>query len=196
MPKTCTNTGASIRDKQSCMRATRRSQFPFFDVVRPLCVFIALYCGIVLGLASIAPAIADETSPFTELPGRWVGQGRLGFKNGEVENIKCRATYFVENQGSNLRQNIRCASASGKVELKSEIIHEGNGKLNGTWKELLYNLSGQLGGQVTKRGFRIKVVGKDLAAHMEIIVKEARQIVEVHFDSATLIGMTLMLRKG
>ena len=143
-----------------------------------------------------AASYAESASPFSKLPGRWVGQGRLGFKSGDVENIRCRATYFVDRGGRNLKQNIRCASASGKVELKSEMQHDDSGKLVGTWKELLYNLSGKLDGSVTERGFRIRVVGDDLNAHMEIIVKDHQQIVEVHFDSATLIGMTLMLKKG
>ncbi len=159
---------------------------------------IAMVVGVCLSgvFVQLQAAGAEDGSPFVNLPGRWVGEGRLGFKSGDIENIKCRATYFVDNQGQHLRQNIRCASASGKVELKSEIDHVEGDKLTGTWKELLYNLSGELDGSVTKRGFRIKVNGKDLNAHMEIIVKDARQIVEVHFDSATLIGMTLLLKKG
>lgn len=140
--------------------------------------------------------IAQTSKPFAQLPGRWVGQGRLGFKSGDVENIKCRATYFVDNAGNNLRQNIRCASASGKVELKSKIAQGADGNLTGSWQELMYNLSGALEGKVTKRGFRIRVKGEDLNAHMEIIVKDGRQMVEMHFDSKTLIGMTLLLKKG
>ena len=165
-----------------------------FRTLRIIGVVVALCVSSVL--MQLQPGHADDAGPFGSLPGRWVGDGRLGFKSGDVEKIKCRATYFVETQGQHLRQNIRCASASGKVELKSAIDHANGGKLTGTWKELLYNLSGQLEGTVTERGFRIKVNGKDLNAHMEIIVKDNRQIVEVHFDSATLIGMTLLLTKG
>lgn len=142
------------------------------------------------------PAAEVKAQPFSSLPGRWVGQGRLGFKSGAIENIKCRATYFVENGGKDLRQNIRCASASGKVELKSQIRHDGKNQLSGTWRELLYNLEGELTGTVTKRGFRIAVAGTDLRAHMEIAVRKNKQIVEVNFDSETLIGMTLLLQKG
>jgi len=160
---------------------------------------MALVCGLCLVgvvLSSHTGRASEDAGPFDSLPGRWVGEGRLGFKSGDVENIKCRATYFVENNGRQLKQNIRCASASGKVELKSDIKHAADGALVGTWNELLYNLSGQLEGTVTKRGFRIKVNGKDLNAHMEIIIKDNRQIVEMHFDSAMLIGMTLLLKKG
>lgn len=139
---------------------------------------------------------AEITKPFDKLPGRWVGQGRLGFKSGAVESIKCRATYFIIEDGEGLKQNIRCATASGKVELKSVLHHDGESVLSGTWEELLYNLAGQLSGKITPNGFRIQVDGDGLRAHMEIVVKNDRQIVEVHFNSKTLIGMTLMLKKG
>lgn len=161
-------------------------------LIGALCIFEA---WISIGAHS-GPASELKSQPFSALPGRWVGKGRLGFKSGAMETIKCRATYFVENDGKDLRQNIRCASASGKVELKSQMSHDGKNQLTGTWRELLYNLEGQLTGSVTKRGFRIAVAGKDLRAHMEIAVKKNKQIVEVNFDSETLIGMTLLLTKG
>ena len=139
--------------------------------------------------------LADPASPFKDLPGRWVGDGRLGFKDGKFETVKCRATYFVSDDGVELKQNIRCASASGNVEVKSEIKHNANG-LTGTWSELVYNLGGDLSGQVTPTGFRISVRGEALTANMEVIVREGKQIVEIQFFSNTLIGLTLVLSQG
>jgi len=140
-------------------------------------------------------ALADPASPFKDLPGRWVGDGRLGFKDGKFETVKCRATYFVSDDGVELKQNIRCASASGNVEVKSEIKHNADA-LTGTWSELVYNLGGDLSGQVTPTGFRISVRGEALTANMEVIVREGKQIVEIQFFSNTLIGLTLVLSQG
>ncbi|MCH9764422.1 MAG: hypothetical protein K0U34_00300, partial [Alphaproteobacteria bacterium] len=55
-----------------------------------------------LNLFGTTPAQSQSADPFAQLPGRWVGEGRLGFKSGDVENIKCRATYFLENDGRSL----------------------------------------------------------------------------------------------
>src|SRR5215471_6625286 len=47
--------------------------------------------------ASEAPAPTAPVpngSPFKDLPGRWVGDGKIGLKDGKVETVKCRATYF------------------------------------------------------------------------------------------------------
>ncbi len=150
---------------------------------------LALAC-----LAGPTTHAADE-SPFKDLPGRWVGEGHLGLKDGKTEQVKCRATYFLSDNAQDLKQNIRCASASGKIEVKSALTHAA-GKLTGSWNELMYNLAGDLTGEVTPRGFRIKVEGSDLTANMEVIVMGGRQIVEIQFFNSALRGLTLILQQG
>lgn len=141
------------------------------------------------------PGPVQKSAPFKELAGRWVGEGRIGMSEGKVESVKCRATYFVEGTGDQLKQNIRCASAGGKVEVKSEVLAR-DGKLSGTWNELVYNVGGDLKGEVTQRGFRIVVRGGDLTANMDVIVMNDRQIVEIQFFNSSLRGLTLILKKG
>lgn len=132
---------------------------------------------------------------FEGLPGRWTGKGLLGFKDGKRESVTCRATYFMADDRSSLKQNIRCASASGKVEVKSE-LQNASGKLSGSWNELIYNLSGELQGEVTPKGLRVFVKADGLNASMDVIVKDTKQIIEINFNSQTLVGMTLVLDKG
>ena len=141
------------------------------------------------------PGPVQKDAPFKELAGRWVGEGRIGMSEGKVESVKCRATYFVEGGGSQLKQNIRCASAGGKVEVKSDVLAK-NGLLSGTWNELVYNVGGDLKGEVTERGLHIVVRGGDLSANMDVIVMNDRQIVEIQFFNSSLRGLTLILKKG
>ena len=98
--------------------------------------------------------------------------------------------------GNELKQNIRCASASGKIEVKSLVTASKEGKLSGTWNELVYNLGGEMTGEVTERGLRIVVRAGDLTANMDVIVMNDRQIVEIQFFNSTLRGLTLILKKG
>ena len=142
------------------------------------------------------PAAVQKSAPFKELPGRWVGEGRLGLKEGKTEKVQCRATYFVNPAGNELKQNIRCASASGKIEVKSLVNASKDGKLSGTWNELVYNLGGEMTGEVTERGLRIIVRAGDLTANMDVIVMNDRQVVEIQFFNSTLRGLTLILKKG
>ncbi len=146
-------------------------------------------------LAFFSTTAAFAEGPFARLTGRWTGQGRLGFAESKTENITCRATYFVSEDGQKLEQNIRCASAGAKVEIKSMLNHTA-GKLAGTWSELIYDKSGELTGDITPGGFRIDVKGSDLNATMEIIVRDDKQLVEVHFNNSTLIGLSLLMQKG
>jgi hypothetical protein len=152
----------------------------------------AIIACLALFLSSSAPG--QNASAFDKLPGRWVGDGRLGMSDGKIENVKCRVTYFIE-PADQLKQNIRCASESGSIEVQS-LITNAAGKLTGTWSELTHNLNGELTGEVTQTGFRVVVKGGDMTANMDILFRDARQIVEIQFINSTLRGLTLILTKG
>jgi hypothetical protein len=162
----------------------------------------ALFATLAMTLAvTTAPAVdaaPQAVGPFANLDGWWGGEGRLRFKDGKQENVKCRATYFIEGGGNDLKQTIRCASGSGKIEVKGA-VHHADGKLSGDWTETVYNVTGVLDGAATPRGFRVSIKGTNgttLSANMDIIVKDNRQMVEIQFFSETLIGLTLLLNKG
>jgi hypothetical protein len=141
------------------------------------------------------PARAEDASPFQKLAGRWVGEGRLGIRDGKTETVKCRVTYILAEQGSQVRQTIRCATETGSVEVQSTATHAG-GALSGTWKELSRDMKGELAGSVTDTGFKVAIKGAELNANMSIIVKGVRQIIEIQFIDSALIGLTLILTKG
>jgi hypothetical protein len=149
------------------------------------------------GWADAAPARAGDPSPFDKLAGRWLGEGRFGIRDGGTEAVKCRVTYIlVGGSGDELRQTIRCAAASGTIEVQSLVTHAA-GKLRGTWKELSRDLSGELTGEVTPKGYRVTIKGSTLSANMTIIlVGDTKQVVEIQFLDSALIGLTLILQKG
>lgn len=141
------------------------------------------------------PSRAEDPSPFEKLVGRWVGEGRLGVRNGATEQIKCRVTYIHQNPKDLLQQTIRCASAGASIEVRSWVRHA-DGKLSGAWEELERKWKGEIAGAVTPRGFKVAVKGDDLEANMDIVVLGAKQIIEIQFIESTLIGLTLILEKG
>jgi hypothetical protein len=146
-------------------------------------------------LCASTPARADDASPFERLIGRWVGDGRLGVRNGKTEQVKCRVTYLHHKPEDPLQQTIRCASAGGSVEVRSWVTHEA-GKLTGTWEELERKWKGEIAGAVTRRGFKVAVKGEDLKANMDIVLLGAKQVIEIQFIESSLIGLTLILEKG
>jgi hypothetical protein len=142
-----------------------------------------------------APALAVDVSPLESLTGRWVGEGRLGVKGNPTEQVKCRVTYVYVQDGDQLKQSIRCASAGGSVEVHSVVSHVA-GKLTGTWQEVVRNMSGDLAGTVTRRGFKVAVRGEGLTANMDIILVKGKQVIEIQFVNSTLLGLTLVLERG
>jgi hypothetical protein len=149
------------------------------------------------GWAHAAPALAGDPSPFDKLAGRWLGEGRFGIRDGGTEEVKCRVTYIVTgSSGDELKQTIRCAAPSGSIEVQSLVTHSA-GKLRGTWKELSRDMSGDLTGEVTPKGYRVTIKGTTLSANMTIIlVNDTKQVVEIQFVDSALIGLTLILQKG
>ena len=143
------------------------------------------------------PALASEqqVGSFQSLLGWWSGRGWLGFKDGKREQVKCRATYLWDSGGAQLLQAVRCATGSGKVDIKSE-IQETDGKLTGTWRERTYEFEGDLKGEITTGGFRVSVSGSDVKANMTVFVKGERQIVEVQFLDNVLLGLSVVFKKG
>jgi hypothetical protein len=168
---------------------------------------ISSFLALILAGASLCAAgeprraVAAELKPaalqgaLASLPGRWTGEGRLGFKDGKAETVTCRATYFAATDAPGLKQTIRCASPSGKIELKSR-LEDKDGVLTGEWSEEIYSLKGELHGKTTERGLIVTVKGADLDANMDVIVKDNRQIVEIQFHNTMLIGLTLVLTRS
>jgi hypothetical protein len=169
------------------MRAFKRSKG-----VRALCALVMLGG---LAITCVPAASALDVSPFEKLAGRWVGEGRLGVRDNATENVKCRVTYILVQGQEQLKQTIRCASASGSIEVQSTVNHA-SGSLTGSWVEFVRNMKGEISGSVTPRGFRVAVKGEDLNANMDIIVLGAKQVIEIQFINSSLIGLTLILEKG
>jgi hypothetical protein len=157
--------------------------------------FFAIFIFACTSFIGAAQAQVPEDAPFKTLIGWWGGEGRLGFKEGKTETVKCRVTYMEGQSSNEVTQTIRCASPSGKVEIKSTFTANGK-QVSGTWTEQVYNSSGDLSGQITDRGFRVTVAGTDLRANMDVIVKDKLQVIEIQFDTKALVGMTLVLKKG
>ncbi|MEQ8825541.1 MAG: hypothetical protein RIC14_14325 [Filomicrobium sp.] len=163
-------------------------------------VFLTVAAVFVFGMALAVPASHAVEQPtqddrFQSLLGWWQGQGRLLMREGKPETVKCRATYRFGETKTQLLQAVRCATSGGKVEVKSEISNTG-GELKGTWTETVYELAGELTGEFTPKGFRVKVSGSDLKARMDVRVRDDQQIVEIQFHDSTLIGMTMVFNRG
>lgn len=151
-------------------------------------------------LASAPSVSADAPGPFETFAGRWVGEGRLGFRasdNSQIntEQVKCRVTYQPSNNGHALHQSIRCAAQGGNIDVQTDVKHA-NGTLTGTWKELTRDWSGAVTGTAKDKALRVRISSENLSANMNIQLREAKQVIEIQFINSALIGLTLLLTRG
>ncbi len=152
------------------------------------CILAALVTG------TSMEASAQTPTSFDRIAGLWVGEGRLGTRGGQTETVKCRATYRSEQQGTALKQSIRCASAGGSIEVKVAAHLKGM-TISGDWEETTRGWTGQLSGATTPAGLKVSIRGDNITANMDVIVKDALQVVEIQFIEGALIGLTLILKK-
>jgi len=156
-----------------------------------------LFACLCLLASAIPPAFgqspdAPNLKPFV---GWWIGQGRLGFRGGKSETIKCRATYRQASSPSEMEQTIRCATTSGTVEIRCELKLLA-GALTGSWHERKYDLRGELRGKAVPGGFKVNVSGENIKADMTVVMRGDRQLVEVQFHQGSLLGLNVIMQRG
>jgi hypothetical protein len=144
---------------------------------------IAVAAWLTASLMLVAPAAAD--GPFATFGGSWSGDGRIELASGATERIKCRAYYTPKDGGSSLGMAIRCASASYKIELRSQLQSSGN-QISGNWEERTFNATGQVTGRVSASNINLSVVGGGLTASMSVSNRGSSQSVGISTQGSGL----------
>lgn len=137
-------------------------------------VMLALLAILVLDVRSDAQA--DE--PIVRLAGRWAGPGVMTPSAGPAENFKCVITYFSNDSGSQVRQNLRCRGASYRFDAAT-YLDINNGRVTGRWMDNVYSLSGTVDGTVTASGFDVLLLGRLFTAKMTVVSSNCEQSVVV-----------------
>lgn len=146
-------------------------------------------------LALVSGAIGSSAGPLNNLPGRWSGWGTVLFDGGEVEKIKCIATYFLKNGGKDLTQNLRCTTSSSyKISAQSKLTVDGS-RLNGSWLEKKSGNEGTVTGRLTLKGFRLSVIGTTFSAVMRVKTSSCNQSVDISPKGLGVKKITISLGK-
>ena len=138
------------------------------NIWKTFLVFSALcYLSGSLAILELPMAVA-ASGQLGKLPGRWKGAGSVKFEGGSQESVKCIATYFLNDAGKSLQQNLRCSTLSSyKISARSELLVSGD-KLAGTWVERNTGNEGTVAGKITSRGFNLSVTGAVFTAAMRV----------------------------
>jgi hypothetical protein len=129
--------------------------------------------SVVLGAQEASAETAIEN-----LAGKWTGQGALETSSGARETVKCVVVYEVKTGNTSITQNLRCASASYKIDAQTQMKVAGTA-LSGTWAESSFGTSGTVSGQVRAGGFTIVVDGGLFSARMSVASGKSSQTLNI-----------------
>jgi hypothetical protein len=150
--------------------------------------------GAVLGSVLLAASgTAQAASAFSGLGGTWSGSGHIRLENGQREAIRCSANY-VPRGGNGLGLALRCASPSGRVELRASLEARG-GRVSGTWEERSYGVSGNVSGVAAGGSLRLVFSGS-LSGAMLVTTSGNSQSISVRTDASALQGVNVSLRRS
>jgi hypothetical protein len=112
-----------------------------------------------------------------DMAGYWTGTGKLTLSNGTFESIKCVVTYKVT--GSQLKQNVRCASPGYSLNGTAELVVSASGAVSGNWSENQYAATGDVVGKATDNGFSLTVTGPAFSAVMDASTTACKQQLDI-----------------
>lgn len=144
-------------------------------------------------LALGASASGSSADPLSHLSGSWSGAGQFKLENGRSETLRCNANYSPKREALGL--SLRCASASGRIELRAHLVSRGN-RVSGTWEERSYNVAGNVSGIGAGNSLRLGINGGGLSGSMVVTTTGGSQSISMRTDGAALRGINIRLRRN
>ena len=158
-----------------------------------ICATFSLAYGRVLAQGVPKPILVTPLK-LSDLPGRWVGIGKLEFRDGEIDHMKCRITYQIREQ-VRLIQNIRCKSKKRRVEIKTTFVQQ-DGKITGAWRDRVYEVSGRIQGRLHGNQIQAALSGIFFNAGLNIMIIGREQTIEVTPRDSSFRVMRISLARG
>lgn len=156
----------------------------------------ALFAAACLLMPVYGHADPGSSGPFFGLSGNWSGTGTISLTNGSTERIRCKAAYTVDAAGKAIRQTLRCASDSYRLDISSTVVSEG-GSLSGSWTEATRGVSGHVSGRASAAEIVANVAGDGFTARLDVRTQGNKQSVTIRPEGGTdVAAVSIALRKG
>ena len=147
----------------------------------------------ILALAAASAAYAE--GPFGSIGGVWHGRGHILLEGGRKEDIRCNAYYTPKNEGKSIGLAIRCASPDYKIELRSQLSHDGR-QITGTWEERTFNAAGDVVGKASSNQITLEIVGSAITGSMSVSTMGSSQTVSISTKGSALQGVQIKMQRG
>jgi hypothetical protein len=129
-----------------------------------------------LATLSMAVSAATAANPFEELKGDWKGGGTVVTKNDPAKKVTCSVNYKVA--GSNLTQKMNCTGDDYEVDATLKLTDK-NGKVKGSWNEVIYDASGGVTGNAKDDIIRAVIRGDKFSGRMSLKVSGAGHSINI-----------------
>lgn len=159
--------------------------------------YVAPLAGaLVIGASFVYPSLGfAQTGPFANLEGAWAGNGTISMNDGRTENIRCRAKYFVSPSGSNLDQQLRCASDSYHFDVNSGLVRQADGAIAGQWTETTRNATGSVSARQNGDVINAQITGPSFTAAMTMETHGDGQKVEILPNGSEIKSVSVDLHR-
>lgn len=145
-------------------------------------------------MVSVSAGYAQPSGPFAGFSGAWSGTGTVALSDGTTERIRCKADYKVDGTGKALKQSLRCASDSYKIDLSSDVTSSG-GRISGNWSEASRNINGSLQGTAGGGQIQVFVEANGFAANLTLRTSGNRQTVQIS-SKGEIRGVNITMVRG
>lgn len=146
--------------------------------------------AIAAALVLASPAHSDPV--LEAYAGYWSGLGTVVMSSGTTEQVKCVAVYRVA--GEQLRQNLRCASASYSINGSAEVAVKGN-QVSGSWEEKTYSAVGKINGRMVGDGMSLKIESPNFGASMVISLTGCKQAIAIQPEGLDVSRISIAIAK-
>jgi hypothetical protein len=151
-----------------------------------------IFTASVVAVAAVVPP--SHAATIDDLPGRWSGWGTISLPSGSSEQLKCIATYFLNDGGASMIQNLRCASASYKIDATAK-LKLASGVMTGEWEEKTYSAIGSVTGATTSDGFSLDIKGDKFTAVLAVTSTNCKQSVTITPTGLDIAKIAITLGK-
>ncbi len=148
-------------------------------------------CATALALALVGGAARADLA--ADIEGRWSGWGSIVMAGGASEQVRCVVQY-VAGDGGTLRQSLKCASASARVEAEAELKLSG-GEVSGKWTEHNYKAEGAVRGRASDAGLNLTIDGDHFSAAMAVTTAGCKQSIAIAPSGLDVARVSIALTK-
>lgn len=145
-------------------------------------------------LALACPSGGARADLAADLEGRWSGWGSIVMAGGASEQVRCVVQYAAGDGGGTLRQSLKCASASTRVDAEAELRLVG-GEVSGKWSEHTYKAEGSVRGRASEAGLNLTIEGDHFSAAMAVTTAGCKQSIAIAPSGLDVARVSIVLTK-